>query len=136
MNKSFEKTFISSSEILPEIEEFINDKISGLDLEEDTINNIEMAVAEAAANSILHGNKNDPNKSVIIKVNITNELLVLTFCDEGKGFNPDQVPDPTIPENILKGSGRGIHIMKSLVDELKYNFSDAGTELQISFFLN
>ena len=135
MNYYNEKIYKSDSKLLPEIEDFILNSISKLKIKKTLKNNIELAVAEAAANSILHGNKNDPSKNVTIKIDINSKKLTLSFKDEGKGFNPDEVPDPTMPENLLKGSGRGVHIMKSLVDEVTYNFSDEGTELVLIFNL-
>ena len=133
MNIDIEKIFRSNPELLPEIENYIIEKISDLSLSHEIMNKIELAVAEAAANSILHGNKSDKSKNVLIKIKASVSKLIISFKDEGKGFNPTQVPDPTKPENILKGSGRGIHIMKSLVDDIKYNFSDSGTELVLLF---
>lgn len=133
VNKNYDKTYKSNPEFLPEIENYIIDKISKLNLSHEMMNNIELAVAEAAANSILHGNKSDESKNVTIKIGITDSVLSISFKDEGTGFIPSEVPDPTKPENILKGSGRGIHIMKSLVDDLNYSFSDSGTELTLIF---
>ena len=89
---------------------------------------MEMALAEAAANSILHGNKSDKNKNVEITVTVTLKKIVIKIKDEGKGFVVSDVPDPTKEENMLKGNGRGLHIMKSLVDNLEYKFSKSGTE--------
>ena len=108
LNKEYKSTFKSKPEVLPEIESFVDDKIS-------------------QQNRL----RNRPD----IKILISEDQLDISFKDEGNGFNPDEVPDPTVPENILKGSGRGIHIMRSLVDDLKYNFSNNGTELIISFNL-
>ena len=133
MNKNFEHIYQSKPEILPEIEEFVEQQITELNLSEEVRNNIELSVAEAAANCVLHGNKNDPSKYVKLKLQITNSQIVISFTDQGKGFSPEDVPDPTIPENILKGSGRGLHIMRSLVDDMKYCFHDHGTELIIAF---
>ena len=61
-------------------------------------------------------------------ITVTDTEMKIVFKDEGTGFIPDKVPDPTEPENILKESGRGIHIMKNFLDELKYNFTPTGTE--------
>jgi serine/threonine-protein kinase RsbW len=133
VNIEHKSSFKSNPEVLPQIEAYVDEKIADLNLNEDIKNNIELAVAEAAANCILHGNKNDESKTVHIKIIISDGQLILSFKDEGDGFEPDKVPDPTIPENILKGSGRGLHIMRSLVDEMKYNFSNSGTELVITF---
>ena len=135
MNYYKEKIYKSDSKLLPEIEDYILSSISKLKVKKEIKNNIELAVAEAAANSILHGNKNDPSKNVKIKIELNSKTLTLSFTDEGKGFKPSEVPDPTLPENLLKGSGRGVHIMNSLVDEVNYNFTDAGTELILVFHL-
>ena len=132
-NKNFTKIFKSDPELLPEIEDYILDTIKHLNLKSELSNNIELAIAEAAANSILHGNKNDPTKNVTIKVNLNSSSIIISFADEGKGFRPNEVPDPTKPENLLKGSGRGVHIMKTLVDGLEYIFSKKGTELILTF---
>ena len=133
VNKNYDKTYKSNPDFLPEIENYIIDKISDLNLSHEVMNNVELAVAEAAANCILHGNKSDESKEVLIKIGITDSNLTISFKDEGSGFNPSDVPDPTKPENILKGSGRGLHIMRSLVDDMRYNFSDSGTELILHF---
>jgi serine/threonine-protein kinase RsbW len=135
LKKLYEKTFKSSQNNLPEIEIFILDSISELELSVEKRNNIELAAAEAAANCILHGNKKNNSKNVIIKIELTDKKLLLKFKDEGEGFDPEKVPDPTMPENILRGSGRGLHIMKSLVDKINYVFSDHGTELVLTINL-
>lgn len=131
--KSFEKIFNSDAELLPEIEDYILGTIKHLKLKSELTNNIELAIAEAAANSILHGNRNDPAKKVTIKVILNAATISISFTDQGKGFNPDEVPDPTKPENLLKGSGRGVHIIKSLVDDFEYIFTNKGTELKLTF---
>lgn len=133
MAKEYKKIYPSNPDLLPEIEEYILNTLSEVGFTEDTKNNIELAVAEASANSILHGNKCDINKNVIIKISISDEKITISFQDEGTGFNPDEVPDPTKPENILRGSGRGVHIMRSLVDDLKYIFNKNSTELILTF---
>lgn len=133
MAKEYKKIYPSNPDLLPEIEEYILNTLSEVEFTEDTKNNIELAVAEASANSILHGNKCDINKNVIIKISISDEKITISFQDEGTGFNPDEVPDPTKPENILRGSGRGVHIMRSLVDDLKYIFNKNSTELILTF---
>ncbi len=134
MNTTFGKIYKSKPELLPEIEEYIIKMItSKVKLSDEKINNIELAVAEAAANSMLHGNKSNPQKNVTINITLNKKKVVLSFKDEGKGFNPKEVPDPTKPENILKGSGRGLHIMRALADDLKINSDEKGTELILNF---
>lgn len=121
--------------MLPKIEDYVLGIVDTLNISDTKRNNVEMAVSEAAANCILHGNESDVTKNVTIKINSNSKLLVISFQDEGKGFNPKDVPDPTIPKNLLKGSGRGVLIMNSLVDNLDYEFSDSGTKVILSFNL-
>ncbi|MBL1214757.1 MAG: ATP-binding protein [Ignavibacteriae bacterium] len=122
------KVFPSDPEYLPEIESFILEIAEQNNVDEEKFNCIALSTAEAASNSILHGNKNDPTKKVEIKVVVTDKVMRIIFKDEGKGFEPKSVPDPTTPENILKENGRGIHIMKSYLSSLTYNFTPEGTE--------
>jgi serine/threonine-protein kinase RsbW len=131
--EKYKKKYPSNPELLPEIEDYILDTLSEIEFTEEKQNNLELAVAEASANSILHGNKCDINKEVTIIISISEDKIIISFQDEGEGFDPDAVPDPTKPENILRGSGRGIHIMKSLVDDLKYIFKENSTELILTF---
>ena len=128
------KIFPSDPNLLPEIEEFILETINKeFKINTKTQNNIELAVAEAAANCVIHGNDSNPEKILKLNISQNTNKIVISFKDEGKGFDPGKVPDPTSPENILKGSGRGIYIMNTLVDDLKFNFDSDGTELILSF---
>lgn len=127
-DKIFTKEVPSDPDLLPEIEMFVTDIAIKNNLNEDKLNNLALSVSEAASNSMVHGNKLDMNKKVKITVKVDEHNIVITFKDEGKGFVIEEVPDPTKPENILKESGRGIHIMKNFLEDLKYNFTDSGTE--------
>ncbi|MCX6171024.1 MAG: ATP-binding protein [Ignavibacteriales bacterium] len=124
----------SDPDLLPQLEEFIMGLAVRSHLSDDKLNSLALSFAEAASNSIVHGNKLDKNKKVKITVLVNDKSMIVTIKDEGKGFNIKTVPDPTLPENILKDSGRGIHIMRSFLDNLRYNFTPTGTEtiLEIS----
>jgi len=97
--------------------------------DEDTVPNISMAVREAAVNAVLHGNAYDPNKSVTAIFETTAEDLVIRIADQGTGLNPDTLPDPLAPENILRGSGRGIFLIRAFMDEVNFRQLHPGTEL-------
>lgn len=135
MNNSFNKTYSSTPDNLPIIEEDIINFLSERKIKEAILTNVEMAVSEAAANSIIHGNKSDSNKDVSVKILVTTDKIEITFKDSGKGFKPEEIPDPTIPENILKGSGRGLYIMNSVADNVQYDFNHSGTFLKLTFNL-
>ena len=124
----YEKEIQSDPELLPELEEFIIELAKKYKLNDEKLNSLALSFSEAASNSIVHGNKLDVNKKVKITVKVDNVKMTVTIKDEGKGFNIDSVPDPTKPENILKDSGRGIHIMRSFLNSLRYNFTPTGTE--------
>ncbi|RMD51550.1 MAG: ATP-binding protein [Ignavibacteria bacterium] len=130
------KIIPSETSRIPEIEEWVLNSISELKLSEEKSNLIGMAVSEAISNSIIHGNKSDPNKKVEVTIELIDEKLIITFKDEGNGFIPEDVPDPTLPENMMKESGRGIHIMKTIIDDVKYNFTEDGTELVLTINMN
>ncbi len=87
-----------------------------------------LAVREAAANAIQHGNGPGGNELVSIRFQIENRHLTIEVSDRGSGFDPDALPDPLAPENLLKASGRGILLMKSFMDEVAFAFqNDGGT---------
>jgi serine/threonine-protein kinase RsbW len=102
---------------------------AGFDAE--TVLKIAMVAREAAVNAILHGNRQDPAKHVRATLNLTAEALTICVADEGDGFNPDAVPDPLTPENILRGSGRGVFLMRAIMDEVHVRLLHPGTEVTL-----
>jgi serine/threonine-protein kinase RsbW len=90
----------------------------GAGFADDAIFGIDMAVREALANAVKHGNKLDPNKNVEITLISLEAALEIVIRDFGEGFEVEEVPDPTNPENLLKASGRGILFMHNFVDKV------------------
>jgi serine/threonine-protein kinase RsbW len=99
--------------------------------DEDQVMQIAMAVREAAVNAVLHGNAYDPAKKVTLDFERTPSDLVITIRDQGKGLDPDKVPNPLAPENLLKTSGRGIFLIRSFMDEVQIHPSQTGTEIKL-----
>lgn len=95
-------------------------------LGDDAAFGIDMAVREAVTNAVLHGNKKDESKQVIVTITTSPGALEITVRDEGAGFNPESVPDPTDPQNLLKASGRGILFMRTFMDEVEWEHHPAG----------
>jgi serine/threonine-protein kinase RsbW len=91
---------------------------SGID--ENAAFGIDMAVREAVTNAVLHGNKQDETKFVEVTLTSFSAALEIKVHDQGPGFNPEAVPDPTKDENILKSSGRGIFFMRNFMDEVDW----------------
>lgn len=83
--------------------------------------NLRVALAEALANAIIYGNRLDPDKFVDVRVVVTRSGLTLNVCDQGDGFDPDAVPDPTLPDRVERPDGRGLFIIRKLVDEVRFN---------------
>jgi serine/threonine-protein kinase RsbW len=87
---------------------------------DDAAFGIDMAVREAVTNAVLHGNRQDENKTVDIVLKSSPDAVEISVHDQGPGFNPEDVPDPTAAENILKTSGRGIFFMRTFMDEVDW----------------
>lgn len=121
----------SSSGNVVIVEKLINDICASYQVSEDYYGNILVAVTEAVNNAIHHGNKADPNKIVDVEFKASDKQLSFVIHDQGPGFDPTTLPDPTNPENIEKPSGRGVFLMKHLAD--KVEFSDEGRTVLLGF---
>jgi serine/threonine-protein kinase RsbW len=110
------------------VEEFVNYFAIDLGVKVDKIPGLLLSVTEAATNAFIHGNKSDENKIVTIDVSIKDNQLIISVKDQGEGFDPASIPDPTEPLNILKDSGRGIYLMRIYMDDIKFNITPKGTE--------
>jgi serine/threonine-protein kinase RsbW len=116
------------------IESFIDNAKERFNLDDDIYGNIMIAVTESVNNAIMHGNKNDKSKNVTLSLSLNQNIINFTVIDEGNGFDFQNLPDPTSPENIDKPSGRGIFLMKHLSDEV--NFKNAGSMVELSFYMS
>lgn len=111
----------------------VADRLSGffdkLGWPEEAVFDVKLAAQEAVVNAVEHGNGSDETKLVHISCEATDDTVTLIVSDEGNGFNPVKVPDPTLPENILRENGRGLFLMRNLCDEVFYN--QKGNEVTI-----
>jgi len=87
---------------------------------------IDVAVREAITNAMVHGNKEDEAKTVELTLNCLGRELEIEVRDQGEGFDPTSIPDPTDPANILKTSGRGIFLMRTFMDDVQWSMRPAG----------
>jgi len=95
-------------------------------LQDEFIYAVDLAVRESVANAVKHGNKFDESKHVKLTFEDTGEVFEVTVRDYGTGFNPEDIPDPTDPENLLKANGRGILFMNSFMDSIEWQNADDG----------
>lgn len=83
--------------------------------------NFRVGLTEALSNAMLYGNGRDPSKRVRVEITVGERQITARITDEGQGFDPSAVPDPTIPENIARAGGRGIFLMRELLDDVRFN---------------
>jgi serine/threonine-protein kinase RsbW len=100
--------------------------MEGRDVSEETKHWVLMAVREALANAIKHGNSQDMAKRVHVDMQVAGDTLQIRIRDEGSGFDPETVGDPLAPENRLKTSGRGIFYMKTFMDDVRFGRTEGG----------
>ena len=108
---------------------FVDDVMRSIDifrLTTDIQVDIEIALREALLNAIIHGNREDPHKHVYVTIFCGTEgEVAITIRDEGAGFDSNSVLDPTAPEHVMSAHGRGIYLMRALMDEV--SFEEGGT---------
>jgi len=124
-------TIESKLENICAIEKMIDEVSDEIKISSDIYGKILIATIEAVNNSIVHGNKLDPDKNVFIELYFEKPNLHILIADQGAGFDFLTVPDPTTPENIENVSGRGVFLMKKLADNLIFN--DSGTQVELIF---
>lgn len=108
-----------------------------MEFDEETTEQVNLAVVEAGTNAIRHGNKNDPEKMAEFRFHMAEDKLTIFIVDCGAGFDPENVGDPLSPENFMKPSGRGIFLMRAFMDEVEYNLDKSdGTEVRLVKYKN
>jgi serine/threonine-protein kinase RsbW len=123
-------TIPSKQEFLPEVDEFIESRLKGMGIEKSVIADIAISTTEMVINCIVHGNKSDESKNVMVDLSLTSSEAKISITDEGGGFNPENVESPIEDKNLLKEVGRGIFITKSLMDSVVFeSTSDGGTRV-------
>jgi len=122
----------SKLESITTVENFIDNLSEKYNFSEETYANVLTCLSEAVINAIVHGNKQDAEKKVYINLEvIQDKRLIFTIADEGQGFDYNNLPDPTSPENLENYSGRGVFIIKKLADQCIFN--TVGNELELHF---
>lgn len=96
--------------------------------------NFRVGLTEALSNAMLYGNSQDPQKRVRVEVSVDLDAITACVTDQGEGFDPAEVPDPTSPANIVRTGGRGIFLMRSLLDDVVFN--ERGNSVTLVLRLN
>jgi anti-sigma regulatory factor (Ser/Thr protein kinase) len=113
------------------VEKAIDETTSELGISPDNYGKILVSTLEGVNNAILHGNLSDPEKKVEIEISFKGRELKIKITDEGKGFIPKKLPDPTVPENLESLNGRGVYLMSKLADKIK--FTKKGNSVTMTF---
>jgi serine/threonine-protein kinase RsbW len=124
-------TLDSSLESVNRIEQTAAELAQKAGFDEDEVFRISMAAREGAVNAVLHGNAYSPDKRMTASFEMTPQSLVIRIADQGPGLDPATLPDPLAPDNLLRGSGRGIFLIRSFMDEVEFRQLNPGTELTL-----
>lgn len=127
--ETVELSIPSIPESTADVDRIIDGMTERIGYDEGVRGDIMIAVNEVVKNAILHGNKCDAAKKVRITCTCNRDAFRIIVCDNGKGFDPAAVPDPLDPDNLLKESGRGLLILKTLMDEVGFEISRDGTKV-------
>jgi serine/threonine-protein kinase RsbW len=135
---SFRQIIIPSSlDYLPKVDEYVERKLRKLGVDKDKLADIAISVTEAVTNAVVHGNKNNLRKKVAINLKADSSCVEITVEDEGNGFDPEAVQCPIEKRNILKQAGRGIFILKCLMDKVDFVIApQKGTIVKMTKFLS
>ena len=124
-------TLPSNPKSIGRVEGFIKRIGKKIHLDEIQMHKLMVSLTEAVNNAIVHGNKSDPTKKVTVVCECEKEKLVITVADEGKGFKPEKVKNPLKEENLTRTSGRGIFLMRTLMDKVEYAIGKAGSTVKL-----
>jgi serine/threonine-protein kinase RsbW len=117
----------SDTKNIHRVEEFFVRLNAEYHLSEEKLHALLVAVTEAVNNGMIHGNKNDKTKHVTVTVTHNRKMLTVVIADEGGGFSPETLPNPLHDENLLRAGGRGVFLMRTLMESVTFN--DAGNEV-------
>jgi serine/threonine-protein kinase RsbW len=131
----FQLICVSVPEEIQRVEEFLQKLNKIMRLDDGTFYRLLVAGTEAMNNAVLHGNKSDPDKRVCMTCIQKTDVLIIRVQDEGEGFDARKLPNPTAEENLLKESGRGIFLMRSMMDKVLFKKNKQGTLVEMTINL-
>lgn len=127
-------TLESHPQSIAEVEPYVSKIVAEYKIGEELFGSMLITLTEAVTNAIIHGNLATISKKVFVKTSCSAQKICFMIQDEGNGFDPDSLPDPTAPENILTPGGRGVFLMRQLSDNV--SFDDNGRLVRIEFALS
>lgn len=123
----------SNPKFVSSVEPYVEKLVKNSSISPDKYGDILISLTEAVTNAIIHGNSNDESKIVRVNFKREDNAVAFSVTDEGSGFDPASIPDPTNPDNLLKIGGRGVFLMTELSDFI--HFRNGGTTVEMKFNL-
>ncbi len=121
LNLGFHESIDSRRDLLDEATDRIMQSVRALPCAQENLDDVNLALSEAIANAIIHGNREDPGKKVQVCGTCESPgQLLLVITDEGHGFDPAVIPDPTRGDNLFSSHGRGVFLMNRLMDQTEF----------------
>lgn len=127
----FRMTLSSAPKNIVRVEKFLDTVQEHVALDEIQIHKVMVALTEAVNNAIVHGNKADRRKKVFVSCEVLPGWLLFVINDQGKGFRPERVANPLKEENLLRESGRGIFLMRTLMDRVEFEALRSGYQVRL-----
>jgi serine/threonine-protein kinase RsbW len=136
-SNSHEQELVISSDLdnLKKVEKFSQRLCHKIGLDDEQSDNMAIALTELAINAITHGNNGDKNKKVRFLAVLKDDRVEVSITDEGGGFDPAKLPDPTNAQNIWKEHGRGIFLVRNLIDEVTFHRTGGGMKILLTEYL-
>ena len=125
-------TIPSSHDFLTDVDMFVEGILNGYQIDESVLADIAISVSELVNNAISHGNAKRRDKTVTVSVSKNGDNVSITIADQGGGFNPKDIADPLADENLLKDTGRGFFIVRSLMNDVDIKTTSEGTLITIT----
>lgn len=119
----------SNPSCIQEVEKFVQQLVNRLEIDPNLYPNILISLTEAVNNAMQHGNRYDDHKQILVSCKEKPDMIRLRISDEGSGFDPYKVPDPTSTERLEEEGGRGVFLMKQLAHEI--HFLDQGRTVEL-----
>ncbi|MBD3306349.1 ATP-binding protein [candidate division KSB3 bacterium] len=119
----------SNTQFVGPVIQFVSSLFNEKEVDESAVSNVVTSVMEALGNAIVHGNGSDRTKSIELLLQIDNHRIHIEVQDEGSGFDINALSDPLTPENLLKSDGRGIFLIRTLMDRVSLDVNGRGTTL-------
>lgn len=122
----------TDAEFLSDVDMFIEGILRGYGADESVVADIAISVSELVNNAINHGNKGVFEKPIVVTISHSDRVVEISITDQGKGFDPSKIADPIADENLLKEVGRGLFIVKSLMNSIEVKLADGSTSVVIT----